>query len=249
MLCAASLGAQALPAAQSRAFDRGDRESRDLIAQIRCARLSAQARQDKRFASLDSTPDATECTAVAGHFVVAFIGGDTLFRHPKRFAEYDMTTGTRISGPVDTGTMLAIARADWAGVRRGMAAFEAADRQFIPLAFRFEADTIEVWLVPATVLMGSPYALGGEHGYVYAPNGNTLIREIDHASDYRAVTIPDTGMVTLTSKQPGVPTLSEFYLANQLNALGRKVAIAMPGLTSVLSGNGASAVWVQMVHH
>ena len=180
---------------------------------------------------------------------MAFISGDTLFRHPKRFAEYDLTTSTPISTRVDTAAMLAVARADWAGVRRGVAAFEAANRQFIPLAFRFEADTIEVWLVPATVLMGSPYALGGEHGYIYAPNGNRLVREVDHAAEYRVITIPDTGVVTLTSKQPGVPTLSEFYLANQLNALGRPVTIAMPGISATLTGSGTSAMWVKLMRH
>lgn len=248
-LFAQPLGAQGLPPAQARAFDRGDRESQDLMTQVRCAYATAQARQEKRFASLDSAVDATECIRVGTHLVVAFIGGDTLFRHPSRFAGYDLTAKVRVTDRVDTAAVLAMARADWEAVRRGMPVFEAADRQFSPLAFRFDGDTIEIWLLPVSAFTGSPFSLGGEHGYIYSPDGGTLVREVDHFAEYRTITVPDTGVVTITSTQKGIPTLSEFFLANQLNARDRIVAINMPGLTSVLTGSGAQAVWTQLIHH
>lgn len=244
---AASATAQSLSPDLAARFDRGDRLARELITTIRCAGSVAQARADGLFGPVDSLGRNGQCVRAGGAFVGVFFDADSLFTHATRFSAVDLRTRSRRIAPLDTIAVLAVARAELAGQRRGVQAYEDADREYGPIAFRFDGDSIQVWLIPAAVLMGSPLSVGGERGYVFSPDGQTLVREIDSFADFRPVTVPDTGTVYLTSRGGDVPSMSEFLLANVLNARGRVVSIAMPWGQSVLAGRGAQAMWMQVV--
>jgi hypothetical protein len=100
-------------------------------------------------------------------------------------------------------------RAEQSAYAHGAAeAFQKENRPFAPLAFRFDGDSIEVWLIPASLVMGPPFTIGGERGYLFTPDGLTLVRTIDAFGDYRPIVVSDTGVVNIASRGTTVPSLS-----------------------------------------
>ena len=238
--------AQAYTAAESKAFDRGDRESRDLIAAISCLDRVGTAVREKRVALYEDWMVARQCLVIGRHYVWIAIGGDTTFTRSPRITAYDLTTSAPYADRLDTARILAVARAEWIGTGKVGKQFEDAQRLGVPLTFRFDGDSIEVWLLPEPLLSGTPFSLGGEVGAIFSPDGRQLVREINHFAELRTVPVADTGLVHLPSRQARIPSLSEFLLANQLNARGRDIVIDLPGISSMLpSTPGAS--WVQLV--
>jgi hypothetical protein len=242
------LSAQRANQVQASDFDRADRRSRALISTVRCAQQVSMARARGRFGPVDSLGRFGQCVAVDHRFIGVFMEVDTQFVSTTRFAAVDLAAQARRTAPMDTAAVVALARAEWAAQSRGAESFASANRQYTPMTFRFDGDSIEAWLIPVTLLMGPPFSLGGERGYVFTPDGRTLVREIDASRDYRTVVVPDTGTVHLVSREQAVPALSEFVLANALNGAGRSVSIDMPGVSSVLVGRGAAAIWMHVLH-
>jgi hypothetical protein len=232
---------------QAVAFDRADRRAQRLIAEVRCAQQIAEARSQGLFGPPDSLGGSGQCALVEGRFVGMFVDVDTQFLTPTRFAAVDLARHARRVTPMDTSATLAVARAEWAAQVRGAHAFEVAKRPYAPLSFRFDGDSIEVWLFPVAVLSGRPPTVGGEWGFVFTPDGRTLAREIDAFAAYRSFTASDTGTFFIPSRQTTVPTLSELVLANLMNGVGRTVTIDMKQVRSTLIGRGAQAVWVQTI--
>ena len=241
-----ALSAQAYSAAESRAFDRGDRESRELISAINCLDHMSTAVRGKRVVLYEDWMVARQCLLIGRHYVWVAIGGDTTFSHPTRITAYDLTTGAPYAERLDTARVTAIARAEWNGIGKIGKKFEDAKRPGVPLTFRVDGDSIEVWLLPEPLLSGSPFSLGGEVGAIFSPDGRQLVREIDHFAELRAVPVTDTGLVHLPSRQARIPSLSEFLAANQLNARGRDIVIDLPGISSTLSSK-PGAPWLQLV--
>jgi hypothetical protein len=242
------LCAQSANPVQRAEFDRADRRSRDLISTVRCAQQVSMARARGLFGPVDSLGRSGQCVAVDRRYVGVFMDVDTQFVSTTRFAAVDLAAQARRTAPMDTAAVLALARAEWAAQSHGAESFASANRQYTPMTFRFDGDSIEAWLVPVTLLMGPPFTLGGERGYVFTPDGRTLVREIDASHDFRTVVVPDTGIVHIVSREQAVPTLSELVLANALNGAGRSVSIDMPGVSSILAGRGAAAIWMHVLH-
>lgn len=227
-------------------FDRADRRSRALLWSIRCAQSVSMARARQEFGPLDSLGRIGQCVRVEGRSVGVFLDADTPFVSVKRFSAVDLGTHARRTAPVDTAAVLAVVRAEMAAYARGAAAFETEKRPYAPVAFRFDGDSIEVWLIPASLVMGPPFTVGGERGYLFSPDGRTLVRETDASRDYRPFVLPDTGAVRITSRGTSVPSLSELVLANGLNGAGRNVSIEWGGVTSALVGRGEQAAWMHL---
>jgi hypothetical protein len=246
-LRAQALSAQSQGPEQTAAFDRADRRARRLIASVRCAQQIAEARSQGLFGPADSLGGSGQCVLMEGRFVGVFMDVDTQFTRATRFAAVDLHRHARRIAPLDTAATLAVARAEWAAQVRGAQAFSDADRPYAPLSFRFDGDSIEVWLFPVAVLRGRPPTVGGERGFVFAPDGRTLAREIDAFAAYRSFTVSDTGTFLIPSRENTVPMLSELVLANLVNGLGRTVAIDMTQVSSTLVGRGAQAVWMQRI--
>lgn len=245
-LGAHSAGAQAFTEAESRAFDRGDRESRALMASITCLDRLAVAVRDKRVVAYEQWMVARQCLVIEGHYVWIALGGDTTSMRPTRMSAYDLSTGAVYAGAIDTARVAAVARAEWSGTNALAKQFEDAKRPGVPLTFRFDGDSIEVWLLPLPLLSGNPWSLGGERGAVYSPDGRRRVREIDEFARSRTATVPDTGTVRIPAPESRVPSLSEFLLANELNARGRDIVIELKGITSALSSK-PGAPWLQVV--
>jgi hypothetical protein len=229
------------------AFDRADRRSRAFIDAVRCAQAVSSARRAGLFGPADSVGAIGQCIRSPGVAIGVFMDVDTQFVTPTRFAVVDLAKRARRTGPVDTAAVMAVARATREAQVRGADAYERANRPYAPISFRFDGDSIEVWLVPASLLMGHPFSIGGERGYVFTPDGRRLVREVDAFGDYRSVTVPDTGNVRFIGRDRASPALSELVFANGMNDMGRSVSIDWPDGTSVLRGRGASAVWMHAV--
>jgi hypothetical protein len=239
------LGAQSPDAAQARDFDRADRRARSLIGTVRCAGSVSSARSQGLFGPIESLGSMGQCVMVDGRYVGVFAEVDTAFVRPTRFAAVDLATRTRRTAPLDTAAVLALGRAELAAQQRGAGAFAKANRQYAPLAFRVDGDSIEVWLFPVAILTGDPPSVGGERGYVFSPDGRTVAREVNAFDDFRALALPDTGTVRIASRELAVPSLSELVLTNLLNDAGRQVSIETQRETATLVGRGGQAMWLR----
>lgn len=225
-------------------FDRADRLSRAVIQQIRCAQHVSRLRQSGVFGPLDSLGRKGQCAVVGDRYVGIFFDSDTLFDRVSRFSAVDLGSSTRRSEPLDTAAVLAVARASRTAQLRGRDAYERSQRPYAPLAFRFDGDSVQVWLIPASVF-ASPRTLGGERGYEFSPDGRTLVREIDRFDVVETLSIPDTGVVRILSRERTVPLISELIAANLLHEKGRRISIETEQ-ESVILGEGETAPWVHV---
>lgn len=242
----AAARAQAPATVDPARFDQADRRSRDLLRTIRCAQSIGMARARQEFGPIDSLGRIGQCVVVDGRYVGVFLDADSPFVSTKRFSAIDLSSRRRRTAPLDTSRVLAMVRAEQAAYAHGTETFHKEKRPYSPLTFRFDGDSIEVWLIPVSLVMGPPFTVGGERGYLFTPDGRTLVRETDAFGDYRPLVLPDTGTVSISSRGMAIPSLSELVLANGLNSAGRSVAIQWGGVTSVLTGQGDRAVWVHL---
>lgn len=249
-ICALSAQAQtsrAADSARSVAFDRLDRTSRTLLSTVYCARASARGRASGVLGPPDSLGRRGQCLRIGDTAFGVFFTPDSAFTKASLLRVLDIQNQTRYLEPVDTSRILAEARAMSDAVRKGFPTFQQAQRQFAPLSIRSDGDSIEVWLLPARTLMASaPISVGGERGYIYSPDGRTLVREIDASDRFREVPIPDSGQVSIISKEDDLPLLSELIVANELHGEGRQVQIVTAAYASLLTGSEPNSVWIQI---
>ena len=234
-------------AARASAFDRLDRTARTLIWTVQCARRSAYARASGQFGPPDSLGQRGMCVQHDGRVFGGSFTPDSSFAHARPFRLVDLADGARYLGSVDTAAVLNEARAISDAIERGYAAFEKAERPFAPLSFRSQGDSIHVWLLPAELFMSqTPSAVGGERGFIYAPDGRTLTREIDAFAHHRAITIPEGGRVEIPSREHDLPLVSEMILATLLHRRGRDVQVVTKAFASHLVGAEPNAMWIHI---
>jgi len=251
LLCTPAMDAraQASSSDSSRAvaFDRLDRTSRMLIATVKCARSSAQARAAGLFGPPDSLGRRGQCLWKDGRAFGMFYTPDSTFTKALQLRVLDIAKGVRYPGPVDTTAILAEARAAQEAVLKGFPSYQREQRQFAPFSMRSDGDTIEVWLLPAGLVMGrTPSTLGGERGFIYSPDGRTLAREIDAFDRHRTVQIPDSGRVEIRSREENLPLVSELIATNLLHDQGREVQILTNAFAAQLVGPNAAPVWIHI---
>ncbi|MDQ6717860.1 MAG: hypothetical protein M3Z17_05880 [Gemmatimonadota bacterium] len=214
---------------------------------LRCARQVALARRDGAFGPVDSLGHAHHCLRGNGRWVGVFADIDTSFVAARNVVAVDLGSRARFTQPLDTGQLIALELAEWTAQRHGAAEYRSAQRMYTPVTLRFEADSIEAWLIPASLIMGETRTVGGERGYVFTPDGKQVVREMDSFADYRPIMLADTGQVRIVSSQETVPTISELVLANVMHDNGRSVAIVTHSLTSILVPSGDD-VWIHLVN-
>lgn len=229
------------------AFDRLDRTSRMLLSTVDCARNSGRARATGLFGPIDSVGKRGQCLWIAGHSYGVFFTSDSSFTRARQLGVVDLANRLRYLERVDTAAILAEARALNEAILKGFPSFQQAQRQFAPLSFRSGGDSIEVWLVALGSVMGRKAAtVGGERGYIYSPDGRTLVREIDAFERFRTIEIPDSGQVRIFSHERDLPLVSELIVANLLFGEGREVQIITDAYTAVLAGREPNAAWIQL---
>ena len=251
LLCARPIQAQTQTplsdSVRAAAFDRLDRASQMLIATVGCARRSAQARAAGLFGPPDSLGRRGQCLRMDGRTFGVFFTPDSTFTKAQNLRVVDVATSVRYLGSVDTTAILAEARASQQGVVKGFPPFQREKRQFAPFSMRTDGDSIEVWLLPAGLLMGrTPSSVGGERGFIYSPDGRTLAREIDAVDKYRTIQIPDSGRVEIRSLEEDLPLLSELIATNMLHDQGREVQLITNRFASQLVGPKSNPIWMQV---
>lgn len=231
---------------RSAAFDRLDRTSRMLLSTLRCARGAALARERGAFGPLDSLGRRGQCLRKDGRTFGMFFTPDSSYSKALNVRVVDLANSMRYAGPVDTTAILAEARAGREAVEKGFSTYQRENRQFMPITVRTDGDSIEVWLVPLGVIMGPlSKAVGGERAFIYSPDGRTLAREIDAFKQYRAITIPDSGQVTVFSQEDNLPLVSELIVINAAHDLGREAQVITKAFSSVLP-RSEPAFWLQL---
>jgi hypothetical protein len=234
--------------ARAALFDRLDRTSRMLIAAVRCARSSARARADGLFGPPDSLGRRGQCLRKDGRTFGVFFTPDSTSTKALHLRVVDLGNGARYLGPVDTAAILTEARVAREAVLKGIPSFEREKRHFAPFSMRSDGDSIEVWLLPAGLLMErTPSAVGGERGFIYSPDGRTFVREVDAFDRYRTVAIPDSGRVEILSLEEDLPLVSELIATNLVHDRGREVRLVTKAFASELVGPESGAVWVHVL--
>jgi hypothetical protein len=247
MLTAARAGGQSADATHAAAFDRLDRTARTLIWTVQCAGRAAYLRSTGRFGPRDSVGTRGMCVRQDGRVLGVFFTPDSTFTTATAFRAVHLTNGAPYLGTVDTTAVLNEALAMSAALKKGFPAFSDADRQFAPLSFRGDGDSIQVWLLPAERFMSeTPSAVGGERGYVFAPDGRTLAREVDAFGRRRPIAIPDTGQMELVNRDDDVPLLSEMLVATALHRRGRTARLVTRAHVSQLVGPEPNSMWVHV---
>lgn len=227
------------------AFDRLDRTSQKLLWTVNCAMSTGRARAMGLFGPPDSVGRTGQCFQRDGHTFGVFFNPDSTFIRAGRLRVVDFATKTRYLGPVDTTAILAEARAENDAELKGMPSFQRERRPFAPISMRSDGDSIEVWLLPYGVLMNPPSTVGGERGFIYSPDGRTLAREVNAFDRYRTIAIPDSGQVTILSREDDLPLVSELMVTNVLHNQGRDVQVVTKSYASHLVGRGSNSVWLQ----
>jgi hypothetical protein len=250
-LCASQMHAQTRSSVsdsiRAAAFDRLDRTSQKLLWTMSCAQSSGRARAMGLFGPPDSVGRTGQCFRRDGQTFGVFFNPDSTFTKARQLRVLGFATRTRYLGPVDTTAILAEARAEIDAERKGSPSFEREKRPFAPISMRSDGDTIEVWLVPAGVLMGrTPSAIGGERGFIYSPDGRTLAREVNAFDRYRSIAIPDSGQVAILSREEDLPLMSELIVTNVLHDQGREVQVVTKTYASQLVGRDSNAAWLQL---
>jgi hypothetical protein len=231
--------------ARAAAFDRLDRTSQKLLWTVNCAMSTGRARAMGLFGPSDSVGRTGQCFQRDGHTFGVFFNTDSTFTRARQLRVLDFATRTRYLGPVDTTAIIAEGRAENDAELKGSPSFRREQRTFAPISMRSDGDSIEVWLLPYGVLMSPPSTVGGERGFIYSPDGRTLAREINAFDGYRTIAIPDSGPVTILSREDDLPLVSELMVTNALHNHGRDVQIVTKAYASHLVGRDSSSVWLQ----
>jgi hypothetical protein len=229
------------------AFDRLDRTSQKLLWTVTCAQSSGRARATGLFGPPDSVGRTGQCFRRDGRTFGVFFDPDSTFTRARQLRVLDLSTNVRYLGPIDTTAILAEARAESDAELKGSPSFQRERRPFAPLSLRTDGDSIEVWLLPAGVLLGrTPSTIGGERGFIYSPDGRALAREVNAFDRYRTIAIADTGAVAILSQEEDLPLVSELIVTNALHNQGREVQVVTKAYVSQLVGRGSTAVWFQL---
>jgi hypothetical protein len=246
--CALSLpmsaSGQSLTKIDAAAFDRGDRDAQEMLSVVRCAQRAALERMEGAFGPVDSLGRAHQCVRIQKRWAVVFAEIDTSFRSAGNVRAFDLGSRARVSVAFDTAGVVALERAELIAQRQGANEFRVNRRQYVPLSMRVDGDSIEVWLLPASLILGERRTLGGERGYLFGPDGRHVVRVIDSFADFRPIAVPDSGQVVIMSSQRSIPSFSEFLVANALHDLGRQVAISTAEMTSTLTTTPAGDIWI-----
>jgi len=232
--------------AHSLGFDRLDRTSRALLSTVICARNAGYLRGVGVLGPADSVGRTGLCLRQGDRTLAAYFTPDSAFSHAVDLRVLDIADSARYRGQVDTSAILAQARAAYEAVRKGFASYQQSRRAFTPVTIRSDGDSIEVWLLPLGFFsQPAPTAVGGERGYIYSPDGRTLVREINAFDRHRALAVPDTGLVEIVSMETDLPLMSELMATNRMYGKGREVRIVTDAFISQLV-RGPPEVWVQL---
>ena len=239
--------AQGSDSAHAVAFDRMDRRARDVDLWLQWLMRTEDVRKSGQFGAVDSVGKHGMCVARHDELLGVLFNSDSACSEAHDARVISLARKTREVTPFDTAGMIAECRAMYTGLRSGALPDNQTAWQFAPSVIRSDGDTIEVWLVPTALLMGeSEIALGGERGFLFAPNGKTLVRHIDARPKQRVFRVPADGPIAIPSSKDDIPLLTELFAVNTFHLRGRAASVSTKTFNSALVGAEPNSMWLQM---
>ena len=237
---AAALCAQTDPAFNAD-FDVADRRAQTLAWTVECYSRFGLLLQSYRIASnptRESLGPANVCFTDGGRRVLANLSVDAAARRLTKLLVVDLGTGAAVTTPLDTARLVNEAIAEEAAVARNVGMPDSVSAGYMPFSMRFDGDTIEVWMVKRDVFDFRQLRVGGELGYIFSPDGRTLVREVGTVQSYRQLGGPASQSTTIESREARIPSLSELLVANMLASRGAQVTIQTASRASTLMPGG-----------
>jgi len=240
LFCASNVIAQ--PDAQfNHDFDLADRRASELVVQLRCAQQMAGIRARGGFGAADTLGFTGQCIRHGGSYIGVYLDLDSAGTRHVRFSAVNLTQRTPHAEPLDTSALVAAARARRDALVRGGRTME---RQFAPFILRTNAESLEVWLMPLSIVTGEPLSSGGERGYVYSADGRTVIRTVDAVAVFETITAGPADQITIVRRNARLPLLSDLLVANLQLLQGRAVHIELAQVTSTLVNPAVGGAWI-----
>jgi len=240
LFCASIVFAQ--PDAQfNHDFDLADRRATEFVVQLRCAQQMAGIRARGGFGAADTLGFTGQCIRHGGSYIGIYLDLDSASTRHVRFSAVNLTQRTPHAEPLDTAAVVAAARARRDALVRGG---RTMGRRFAPFILRTDADSLEVWLMPLSIVTGEPLSSGGERGYAYSADGRTVIRTVDAVAVFETITAGPTDQITIVRRNARLPLLSDLLVANLLLQQGRAVNIELAQVTSTLVFPAAGGAWI-----
>ncbi len=230
-----------------KAFDANDRRSRAILEQLQCGSALMQARARGAFGALNEIEayDGAFCVRQGAAMLGVLLATDTWANAATGALVVNLATRARVTTAFDTAEVLGRERASLGLAMRWRDSVGLNDDRVVTVTIRTDGDTIEAWVLPARLLRAQ--ALGGERVARFSPDGRRLVSPLSAPTPERDFVPPAARTVTIPSASAnGVPTVSEFFAANALHAMGITPSIATREVMSTLMGTGASAVWMHL---
>jgi hypothetical protein len=225
----------------NRDFDHADRRARTMVVQLQCAQHMAGLRARGAFGAADTLGTTGLCIRSGDAYVGVYLSLDSAGARHRRFSAVQLTNNAPNTTPLDTAALVSAARARRETLGLGASAM---GRPFAPFILHGDADTVEVWLVPLSVITGSPPSSGGERGYVYAGYGARLVTTIEATTKFDTLQVRPGAPLSIRRTDSRLPLFSDLLVANLQQLRGRAVEIELAGVTSRLMDGPGGGVWL-----
>lgn len=215
-----------MPAGFRPAFATADARARSIVFSQQCESTVLRLRAAARFGAVATAPRRVHCERTADGIPVGGVFDiDTAFTRARRVMLVRLDdTRPRYMSAVDTVRIARMARLERDVDRLIGPAWRRLNRPYSVVPLVKEDGSLEAWVLPLSARGGLSAVLGGDIGFDRGADGKP-VKTVDRTPTWKLVTIPATGVVTLTSGEAEVAAVSDLVVARSLGDQGRTVTV------------------------